>query len=185
MNTDAEWNDARQAQFAETLANFYDFTGNPEYLERASAAARASFALMVIDENKDVAPRNYKGAERQFEIHGGMAENYGHCGLDCRSGQSGFHWGTGSALCTSIILQNRYGDLYVDPKLNLAVGINGIVVKKADFSKNKIVLSVDRMTNDDYFGKMPQAGKSGSSLLEINNIAVKQDGQGIFKIIPD
>ena len=56
MNTDAEWNDARQAQFAETLANFYDLTGNIEYLERAVAASRASFAFMVIDENKDVAP---------------------------------------------------------------------------------------------------------------------------------
>ena len=140
---------------------------------------------MVIDENKDVAPRNYKGTDRQFEIHGGMAENYGHCGLDCRSGQSGFHWGTGSALCTSIILENRYGDLFIDAKLNHAVGINGIVVNKADFEKNRIILSVDRMTNDEYSGKISPAKNSGSLLLEINNQIVKRSGQNEFKINPD
>ncbi len=185
MNTDAEWSDARQAQFAETLANFYDLTGKREYLERAVAAAKASFALMVIDENKDVAPLNYKGTDNQFEIHGAMAENYGHCGKDCRSGQSGFHWGTGSALCTSIILQNRYGDLYIDPNLNFAIGINGIVINKVDFRKNKITLSINRLTNDEYFGEMLQPKKNKKFHLEINNKAVTISNQNKFKISPD
>lgn len=180
MNTDAEWNDARQAQFAETLANFYDLTGNTEYLERAVAAAKASFALMVIDENKDVAPFNYKGTENQFEIHGAMAENYGHCGNDCRSGQSGFHWGTGSALCTSIILQNRYSDIYINPNLNYAVGINGIVVNKADFRGKKIVLSINKLTNDEYSGKIFQTKKYKNFQLGINNKIVKIIDQNKF-----
>lgn len=185
MNTDAEWNDARQAQFAETLAGFYDLTGNQEYMERAVAAAKASFALMVIDENKDVAPRNYKGTDRQFEIHGGMAENYGHCGKDCRSGQSGFHWGTGSALCTSIILQNRYGDLYIDPDLKYTIGINGIIVNKSDFRKKEIILSIDRITNVEYSGKISQTKKTGNFQLEINNKPVTLSNQKSFKINPD
>lgn len=180
MNTDAEWNDARQAQFAETLANFYDLTGNSEYMERAVAAAKASFTLMVIDENKDVAPYNYRGTKRQFEIHGGMAENYGHCGTNCRSGQSGFHWGTGSALCTSINLLNRYGDLYIDSKLRHAFGINGIVVNTADFVNNKINLSVDRLTNDQYYGKILQMKKAENVLLEINNRIIPIDKPGFF-----
>jgi hypothetical protein len=89
MNTDGEWNDARQAQFAETLSNYYDLTGEFIYLRRAVAAMRAGFALMAIDENRAVCPRNYEGTARQFEVHGCSAENYGHSGGDERSHQSG------------------------------------------------------------------------------------------------
>lgn len=184
MNTDAEWNDARQAQFAETFANFYDLTGNVEYLERAVAAARASFALMVIDENADVAPMNYKGTSGNFEIHGAMAENYGHCGSDCRSGQSGFHWGTGSALCTSIILQKKYGDLFINPSLSHALGINGMVVKSADFKKNKITLDITSISNyeNEYFGKISATNKSGTPRLEINKKIINISDKKKFKI---
>ncbi len=184
MNTDAEWNDARQAQFSETLANFYDLTGKKEYLERSVAAARASFALMVIEENKNVAPANYKGTTRQYEIHGAMAENYGHCGYDCRSGQSGFHWGTGSALCTAIILRNRYGDLFVDPSSGLAIGINGIVIKSAEFRKNKISLDIGSISNEEnkYFGKISSIKKSGISELKINNKVIRMSDPNSFEI---
>jgi len=108
MNTDAEWNDARQAQFAETLANWYDLTGEDEYRERAIAASRASFALMVCEENREICPNNYQGTEQQFEVQGMMAENYGHDGSDSRAYQSGFHWGTGSALTTAARFIQRH-----------------------------------------------------------------------------
>jgi hypothetical protein len=101
MNTDGEWHDARQAQFAETLANWHAVTGVDEYRERAVAAARAAFALMACDENREICPKNYRGTERNFEVRGMMAENYGHDGRDERAFQSGFHWGTGSALTTA------------------------------------------------------------------------------------
>ena len=129
MNTDGEWNDARQAQFAETNANYFDITGERTYLERAVAASRAAFTLVVMDENKSVAPRNYLGTPINFEVHGASAENYGHSGWNARSYQSGFHWGTGSALTTAVILTARYGDLYVDPAKHLALGIDGNVAK--------------------------------------------------------
>jgi hypothetical protein len=185
MNTDAEWNDARQAQFAVTLANFYDLTRNREYMERAIAAAKASFTLMVVDENKNVAPLNYKGTYRNYEIHGAMAENYGHCGHDCRSYQSGFHWGTGSALCTSIILQNRYGDIFIDFNHKDAFGINGIVVNSADFMGNKAILTIDNMTNDEYFGKISPKNKQEDFHLNINNKDVIITHHGFFKINTD
>lgn len=111
MNTDAEWNDARQAQFAETLANFYDVTGEKLYFKRAVAALRASFMLMVIDENAAVSPKTVIPRQWLNEAHGGMAENYGHDGIDERSGQSGFHWGSGSALVTAAEFMRRYGDV--------------------------------------------------------------------------
>jgi len=143
MNTDAEWNDARQAQFSETLANFYMMTGDVRYLERAVAASRAGFALMVMDENRDIAPYNYKGVERNFEIHGSSAENYGHSGLDKRSYQSGFHWGVGSALCTAAILYKTFGDIYIDASRTIAIGLDGVVIDHRDFSENRTTLTVD------------------------------------------
>ncbi|MBR2949272.1 MAG: hypothetical protein IKC46_05350 [Lachnospiraceae bacterium] len=115
MNTDAEWNDARQAQFAETFSNYYDVTGDKIYYQRGIAALRASFVLMVIDENADVSPHTVTPREWLNEQHGGMAENYGHDGIDARSGQSGFHWGSGSALVSAAEYLRRYGETAVDP----------------------------------------------------------------------
>ena len=145
QNTDGEWSDARQAQFADTYLQFYQATHEKEYLERAVAACRASFALMVLPENKDISPKNYKGVKGNGEsFSGSMAENYGHYGFDERSFQSGFHWGTGSALTTAAIFQNELGDIYIDPKYQIAEGVNGIVVKSASWGK-KIVIRTDRL----------------------------------------
>jgi hypothetical protein len=128
QNTDAEWSDARQAQFAETYLSYYFTTRNIEYLQRGVAACRASFALMAIPENKEICPFNYQGHIINGEFTGAMAENYGHSGLDRRSYQSGFHWGTGSALTTAAIFKKKLGDLYIDDKLRTAIGVNGIEV---------------------------------------------------------
>jgi hypothetical protein len=59
---------------------------------------------MVLPENREIAPKNYQGTAANGEsFNGTMAENYGHHGYDERSYQSGFHWGTGSALTTAAI----------------------------------------------------------------------------------
>jgi len=128
QNTDAEWSDARQAQFAETYLDYFMSTGNHEYLERSIAACRASFALMAIPENRDICPDNYQGTSFNGEFRGAMAENYGHSGYNRRSGQSGFHWGTGSALTTAAIFKKRLGDIYIDESSHSSTGIDGLVV---------------------------------------------------------
>ncbi len=128
QNTDAEWSDARQAQFAETYLNYFMSTGNHEYLERGIAACRASFALMAIPENRAICPDNYQGTSFNGEFRGAMAENYGHSGYNRRSGQSGFHWGTGSALTTAAIFKKRLGDIYIDEASRTSTGIDGLVV---------------------------------------------------------
>jgi hypothetical protein len=130
QNTDAEWSDARQAQFAETYLNYFLETRNKEYLQRSIAACRASFALMAIPENKSICPQNYKGTQFNGEFQGAMAENFGHSGYNERSGQSGFHWGTGSALTTAAILKSKLGDIYIDGHSRKATGIDGIVVRE-------------------------------------------------------
>jgi hypothetical protein len=163
QNTDAEWSDARQAQFAETYLNFYLVTGTREYLQRGIAACRASFALMAIPENKEISPHNYEGSTFNGEFIGAMAENYGHSGYNERSGQSGFHWGTGSALTTAAIFRSRLGDIYLDELSKLAIGIDGVVVRKTVWG-DTIKLRTSRLPNlkplkvycdqDDVIGKM-------------------------------
>jgi len=133
MNTDGEWNDARQAQFAETLMNYYDLTGDFRLIKRAVAAARASLALVVMDEYKDICPQNYRDMGDGLNIRGASAENYGHDGYNHRSGISGFHWGTGSALVAAARIKSRYGDILVDAQSGQAIGIDGIVVKEFGF----------------------------------------------------
>lgn len=154
MNTDGEWNDARQAQFAETFANYYDITKEPALLERAVAAARASFALVVMEENRDIAPNNYRG--NRYETKGASAENYGHSGRNRRSGRSGFHWGTGSALTTAIALERRYGDLIVDAERCHAVGLDGVVVASVKCGGKQIELDVKAL---------PRSGRHSGRLL--------------------
>jgi hypothetical protein len=146
QNTDAEWSDARQAQFSETYLNYFLVTRNPEYLQRSIAACRASFALMAIPENKNICPQNYRGSPFNGEFQGGMAENFGHSGYNERSGQSGFHWGTGSALTTAAILKARMGDIYVDGLTRRATGIDGVVVRETSWG-DTIHLKTRRLAN--------------------------------------
>ncbi len=132
MNTDAEWNDARQALFSTLLMDYYRLTGNREYMERGISALRASFTLMYIDDNRRVAPGNM----RFIPPHetGSVAENYGHFGFDYRTtGILQSDWGVGSACFASAYALKHYGDVYVDVGRKEAFGINGCTVD--DFSK--------------------------------------------------
>jgi hypothetical protein len=146
QNTDAEWSDARQAQFAETYLNYFLATGNIEYLQRSIAACRASFALMAIPENKTISPHNYEGTSYNGEYIGAMAENFGHSGYNERSGQSGFHWGTGSALTTAAIFKAKLGDIYIDSRSHIATGIDGVVVEETHW-RDTIRLATKRLAN--------------------------------------
>ena len=98
--TDQEWSDARQGYAAIVLADYYDATGNFEYLERAIVAARSTFA---------VAP----------------SENRAHCGYpDEPGGVSSYHWGTGSAMTSVEILSPRFGDAFIDLQAQRGVGFD-------------------------------------------------------------
>jgi hypothetical protein len=96
MNTDGEWNDARQAQCADTLLDFYRITGENEFKERALAACQAGLITLFEPVNHRVYPT---GWWRQPVAQ--AAENHGHGGRDSLCGVSGFDWGSGSALATA------------------------------------------------------------------------------------
>jgi len=96
MNTDGEWNDARQAQFADTLLDFYRVTGENEFKERALAACRAGLVTLFEPINHRLYPT---GWWRKPVAQ--AAENHAHGGRDSLCGVSGFDWGSGSALATA------------------------------------------------------------------------------------
>ncbi|PYY05409.1 MAG: hypothetical protein DMG69_26830 [Acidobacteria bacterium] len=100
QNTDAEWSDARQCYAAVLLLDYYKATGEMEYLERAVAAARATFA---------VAPW----------------ENWAHTGYKDEPGaMTGFHWGSGSAMTSIEIMSATLGDAFIDLSRSRGVGFN-------------------------------------------------------------
>jgi hypothetical protein len=106
QNSDAEWSDARQAHCAILYLDYFEHTGEVEYLERGVAALRASFP---------VAP----------------AENYAHIGYpDVRGAISGIHWGQGSAMASVEMIWEQYGDVLLDIGGGWGIGINGCTIER-------------------------------------------------------
>jgi hypothetical protein len=104
MNTDGEWSDARQGQFADTHLDFHRAGGGEadEQLERAVAACRAGFATVFHPASAAWYPTGWD--RRPVGL---AAENHGHSGYDQLNGVSSFDWGAGSALATAAYLRLR------------------------------------------------------------------------------
>ncbi len=136
MNTDAEWSDARQAQFATLLMDWYDLTGEPGLFHRGVAALRASFTLMNLDGAP--CPRARKRPRSDPADRGAVAENYGHAGRDAKiQGYVMPDWGAGSAASSAALAQARWGDLYLDARRGAAFGIDGCAVTRASFADRR------------------------------------------------
>ena len=119
QNTDAEWSDARQCYAAVLLWDYYKETGKQEYLERAVAAARSTFA---------VAPW----------------ENWAHTGhKDEHGAMTGFHWGTGSAMTSIEILSPSLGDAFIDVARKQGVGFNACSLKELSVNGPSIRFRLD------------------------------------------
>lgn len=119
QNTDAEWSDARQGYAAVLLLDYHKETGNLEYLERAVAAARSTFA---------VAPW----------------ENWAHTGYNNEPGaMTGFHWGTGSAMASVEIMSSMLGDAFIDISRKQGVGFNANSLRNVKVSGDFISFDVD------------------------------------------
>ena len=136
MNTDGEWNDGRQARFVPTYADYYRLTGDREYLERAVAACRASFALMDIRENHEndinrlVLGENFDPALAACgAAEAGMGyapENIHHLGVEGHAGTwTGMNWSAGGGLAASAYLEHYFGGVWVDEAARVAIPIDG------------------------------------------------------------
>ncbi|MBI5708365.1 MAG: hypothetical protein HZC36_15390 [Armatimonadetes bacterium] len=107
QNSDGEYNDARQAQFGCTLADFGAALGRRDYFERGVAATRAAMTLInhPLHHELGIYPNpNYP--------LGLQPENCCHGGSDHQSGRTGFDWGEGSGLASMAWLLDKFGPVY-------------------------------------------------------------------------
>jgi hypothetical protein len=127
QNTDAEWSDARQSYAATVLFDYFRETGNFEYLERAVAAARSTFA---------VAPW----------------ENWAHTGyVDEPGAMTGFHWGTGSAMTSVEIMSPVLGDAFINLKAHKGVGFDECSISDLRIESGRIAFHITSLANQRSF----------------------------------
>ncbi len=101
------------------LADYYKETGTLEYLERAVAAGRASFA---------VAPW----------------ENWAHTGYKNEPGaMAGFHWGTERAMTSVEIMSKTLGDVFIDLANRQGVGFNANSLYNLKIAGHVISFDID------------------------------------------
>lgn len=115
MNADGEWNDARQAVFAELIIRYGKLLKKKEYVDRGVAALKASFNMMYCPENE----QTKKQWEKRYNFfnekdYGFMMENYGHGGYASPHGGgigtfTIYDWGNGNACEAYTRIIDRYG----------------------------------------------------------------------------
>jgi len=154
MNTDGEWNDGRQARFTSTYADYALATGNIEYLERAVAACRASFALMDTPENHEndinqcvlgknlfIGPATAGGKAEPGMGYAG--ENIHHGGRDEHgSGWTGMNWSAGGGLTASAYLERLFGGVWIDGATKTATPIDGAKAEVVSWDGSAISLKI-------------------------------------------
>ena len=124
--------------FVSTYADYYKATGNAEYLERAVAACRSSFAGMDTEENHANRINQYHqspGYSAENQYHGG--------GAALQGGDTGFNWSAGGALSASAYLEKHFGSVWVDGRLKRAVPIDGVKAQVLSWEGQKISLRVE------------------------------------------
>lgn len=94
QNTDTEWSDNRQQLCAVLYLQYYFASSprNPEYLERAVAALRSTFAIAPYENWA------HTGGS-QGDVHGALS--------------SAAHWGECSAAASVLFTRQQLGDLYI------------------------------------------------------------------------
>jgi hypothetical protein len=161
QNTDAEWSDARQGYAAVLLWDYYKATGEQEYLERAVAAARSTFA---------VAPW----------------ENWAHTGyIDEPGSLTGFHWGAGSAMTSVEMMSPSLGDAFIDVQKKQGVGFNACSLRNVTVNGNSISFDLEtfpasRSVKFRFAGVDPhtsyQITWNGSHSSAVDGSALARDG---------
>ena len=130
------WNDARAGIFSPGIADFFELTGNKEYLQRSVAAMRSPLALMYVPENEPVSSVFDKGPL------GYADECYAHRGRDARLGPSSFDFSVGYALMANEDLYLRFGSAFLDVDSGHGIGIDGCVVSPAVKKNGKMEFEI-------------------------------------------
>ena len=190
MNTDGEWNDGRQARFVPTYADYYMATGNTQYLKRAVAACRASFALMDMKENheqkinslvleRDFQP-NTAGQGRAKPGQGYAPENIHHGAEFCFNGTfgccwTGMNWSAGGGLAASAYLERHLGSAHLSIKTaenTELICIDGLTGNIRTGSDGKIYADIKNAFPDTLSGRRVKITCSDKADIVVNGIAV-------------
>jgi hypothetical protein len=120
MNSDDEWNDARQSLFALTYYEYYRCTGNESYLARSMWAIKASFYMMYCPENP-VVKKIYESVHTHFgeRDYGFHMENFNHHDGTQVAGLGEFtifDWGCGAASSSLAELSSKVSSVKPTPK---------------------------------------------------------------------
>ncbi len=179
MNTDAEWNDARQGMIAPVLMDSYLSTGDPDHFERGVAALRSCYTTMLHPALKEVAPGNlvhYRESDR-----GAIYENYAHLGFDrVIAGYLEPDWGAGTAAFATAHAAKFYGDVFVDLDNSHAFGVNGCQVKKYDKKDNVLHLDIESKVPGLSIEKVVVKGADEDTAIQINGIDHKFEHFSVF-----
>lgn len=183
MNTDAEWNDARQGLFAPVLMEYYRATGDPRHMERGISALRASFTTMYIEENRLVAPGNMQAVHRGET--GSVAENYGHFGYDYRTtGYLQSDWGAGSASSAAAYAEKHFGDIFVDLERTKAFGVNGCRVDSVRRSGDRVAIGVTKQVDAGLEVLVKLSDPAIPVVeVEVNGVAASRTATGHFRAV--
>ncbi len=156
MNCDGEWNDGRQSRVVPTYIDYYDATGNLDYLERAVAACRAAFAAMDMPENHSNGINDYRVNQVEgitVETGRGLSpESIMHFSPHVMTGEgggwTGFNWGPGGGLGASAFLERRFGSVWVDGSEHRVVPIDGVSADIVQWDSDRIELNVTNALSD-------------------------------------
>ncbi len=132
MNADGEWNDSRETLFAELFLDYYRETGEPDLVERGTAALRSGFVMMYCPENP-IVKSMWEKVYPWFgpADYGFTMENYGHGGRTSAAGEGMgvftiYDWGNGAAAEAANRVLDRYGQAFVDRRRGRAFGIDAV-----------------------------------------------------------
>jgi hypothetical protein len=141
QNTDNEALDARQSQFGVTLLDYARATGRADYAERGVAALRAGYATMCSPSAEIINPTYFDAYPT-----GLGPENYAHATFDTPAEFSIFDWGQGSAAAGFAEARNRFGDVWIDARSGIAIGIDNVSVESFDLRGAELAIQLSSPT---------------------------------------
>ncbi|MCE9553712.1 MAG: hypothetical protein K8T91_10125 [Planctomycetes bacterium] len=134
---DAEWLDQRAHRFADPFVRIGLLSGRQDLIERGIAAARSSLTLA----NHPRHQANGIYTHTDFPLGIGP-ENIDHEGFPQRPLSSGPSWNSVGGLAGAAHVMRQLGGVYVDPSRNLAVGVDGVVVKQLRVEGRSLQLEI-------------------------------------------
>ena len=163
--------DARQADVVKSFIYFGKALGRQDLLERAVAAARSSIVLI----NHPLHKSNGIYEHTNIYPFGLGPENIDHEAYPQSAMRTHPSWGEGSGIYTGLAEALRgLGSLYVNLDKQLAVGVDGLIIKEIQYHSNYAELNIESCLSEKY---LVEPWKSNY------RVKIKVDGQADYLIV--